>query len=87
MSNIIPSELFTRFVKFVELEHPCEKGPLTVSDLRLAIRKDRLTEISVWTFEELDDVEKESLLFGEDTVLMDLLSAEQPVLQTTGAQC
>ena len=63
-----PSSLLTRFARFVELDQP-STSQLTIKDLRLAVRKDRLTEISSWSFKELDEIEDECSNFDESMVV------------------
>jgi hypothetical protein len=67
-----PSELFTRFIRFVQDQHFSENGTTTVEDLRVATRLDRLTEYSTWTFDQLDEIEAECSLYRRDTALADL---------------
>lgn len=59
-SNHPPSTPLARFVEFLHRQHPHETAPRTLLELRLAIRQERLTEISCWTFQELDEVEQEA---------------------------
>ena len=74
MSTKNPSELLAKFVQFVKSESPVANGPITIAHIRQAIRKDRLTEISVWTFKELDDVEEEVASYSEETDVTSILS-------------
>jgi hypothetical protein len=71
-ANHRPSTLLSRFTRFVEQDQPSPGGRLTVKDLRLAIRKDRLTEISVWTFAELDEIENACASYEEGMLIEDL---------------
>lgn len=78
------TDLFSRFVQFVENEHANGNEPSTVSDLRVAVQEERLTEISGWSFAELDEVEEESWSYEENAILGNIV-AEQPELQAVGS--
>ena len=78
------SPLLVRFIEFVR-EHFQTDGPALVEHLRQAVQRDRLTEISAWTFAELDAIEQEAASFDAATLLIDLVSpaSSPPALQAT----
>ncbi len=68
----IPSNLFSRFARFVEEEVGVSTSS-TIQDLVETTRKDRLNEFSIWSYSELDEIEEESGLYARDTLLADLI--------------
>ena len=67
------SEKFVGFVEHI-LHDPAQKErQLTVGDLPVEIRAERHTEYSDWTCRDLDLIEQEGTLHGNDTLLATLV--------------
>jgi hypothetical protein len=74
MTNGRSSDILTRFVEHV-LQHAAQKGSQpTVADLPVAVRAERLTEYSDWSYHDLDLIEQEGALHSHDTPLAALVS-------------
>jgi hypothetical protein len=74
MTTDKPSHILVGFVEHVlqNSGHP-ERQP-KIADLAVAIRAERLTEYSNWTYRDLDLIEQEGALHSKDTPLSALVS-------------
>ncbi|MGF1582944.1 MAG: hypothetical protein ACFCD0_26790 [Gemmataceae bacterium] len=69
-----PSELLLRFVREVDQRNGQKDRELTVMDLRLEVRTERLTEFSDWSDSDLDILESEAAHWGDDTSLAGIVA-------------
>ncbi len=76
MQNGRPSDLLVRFVELVDRKHAKDGQALTVNDLRVEVRAERLTELSEWPSPDLEAIEQEAALYGDDASLTDLASGK-----------
>ncbi len=76
MQNGHPSDSLIQFIQQV-LETPAvDNRATTVLDLRLECRLQRLTEEGDWSLSELEQIEQEAVLYGDQTELETVLSGE-----------
>ena len=73
MTNGKPSDILARFVEHVLQDSAQQGRQPTVADLPVAVRAERLTEYSNWSYRDLDLIEQESALHNHDTPLAALL--------------
>jgi hypothetical protein len=76
MSKGRASDLLVNFVEHVHRKANGSGRDLTVMDLRLAVREQRLTEYADWSASALDQIEEEAALCGDTTPLRDIVSPE-----------
>jgi hypothetical protein len=69
-----PSNILVGFVEHVLQSSPNQERQPKVADLPVAIRAERLTEYSNWTYRDLDLIEQEGALHSKDTPLAALVS-------------
>jgi hypothetical protein len=74
MTNGKPSDILVGFVEHVLQSSGQQQRQPKVADLPVAIRAERLTEYSSWTYRDLDLIEQEGALHSKDTPLAALVS-------------
>jgi hypothetical protein len=74
MTNGRPSDILVGFVEHVLQNSGHREHQPKVADLPVAIRAERLTEYSNWTYRDLDMIEQEGALHSKDTPLAALVS-------------
>ena len=74
MQNGTLTQRLSRFIEFVQRTRGEESRSLTVLDLRLECRAQRLAEYADWSTTELDLIEREAAHYGDDTCLSTLLA-------------
>ena len=73
-----------KFVQEVSAHHSGDR-PLTINDLRLAIRDERMAEIREWSIQDLDGIELQAARFDGDAPLESVLSVAEDA--ATEAAC
>lgn len=63
------STALTRFV-----QHVSQEGGMTIKDIRLEIRNERLTELSDWSNQDLDAIEVHAAKLADDAPLDEVLT-------------
>jgi hypothetical protein len=79
-----PTERLVRFVEHLRQDRRQHEADLTVLDLRLACRTQRLTEYSNWSASDLDLIEREAVCYGNQANLTQLLSGAVEPMPLTG---
>jgi hypothetical protein len=74
MTNGKASATLVEFVEHVLRNSGDQGRPPKIADLPIAIRAERLTEYSSWTYRDLDLIEQEGALHSKDTPLAALVS-------------
>ena len=74
MSDRKPSDTLVGFVEHVLQNSADREREPKVADLPVAIRAERLTEYSSWTYRDLDLIEQEGALHSKDMPLAALVS-------------
>ena len=74
MQNGKPTDRLVRFVEYLRNSGRQNGCDLTVLDLRLECRAQRLTEYPKWPAGELDLIECEAAGYGNEAILTQLLS-------------
>jgi hypothetical protein len=69
-----PSDILVGFVEHILQNSAPKAHQPKVADLPVAIRAERLTEYSNWSYRDLDLIEQEGALHGKDTPLAALVS-------------
>jgi hypothetical protein len=68
-----PSDMLVRFVENILQNSANKERQPTVRDLPVEIQAERLTEFSDWSYADLDLIEQEGALHGDDTPLATLV--------------
>ena len=74
MQNGTMTERLSRFIEFLQRSHGENARSLTVLDVRLECRAQRLAEYADWPTSELDLIECEAARYGDQTCLSTLLA-------------
>lgn len=72
-----------KFVEQVARDSHGKARPLTINDLQLGIRSERVTEISDWSGRDLDAIEIHASQFDEDAPLESVLQMKSVDEQVT----
>ncbi len=86
MQHAAPSELLLRFVKSVEQRTTDKPREMTVKDLHVEVRAERLTEYSEWSFQALDSIEEEAVRYEGNTQLKDVIARTVKLAPVTSSQ-
>ena len=76
MSTRTLSNHFVEFVYLVEKTQATNGRAMSVIDLRLECRTQRLTEYADWQMTDLEQIEQEAARYGNETPLSQILSGE-----------
>lgn len=74
MENGKPTERLIRFVEYLKNTTRASESELTVLDVRLVCRGQRLMEYADWPASELDLIEHEAAGYGDEADLAQVLS-------------
>lgn len=69
------SDLFVSFLEQVRQSLADEERESTITDLRVELGAERLTEISEWSRDDLDEVEQVANTFEKDMRITELLAS------------
>ena len=76
MQNGHLSEKLIQFIEHIRQMPALGERATTVLDLRLVCRQQRLAEEGDWSLSELEQIEQEAVLYGDQTELRTVLAGE-----------